>query len=271
MTTAGKCKLCTLDKELQDSHFIGRAVYKKLNEPAIKNPQPIVITSKGLKQSPVQLRDDLFCSDCEGIFNDGGEAWMHKRIATTSGFPLLDLFKAGQPILHEPDFILYDALTVPGVDCAAVLEYGMGVFFKAAVHTWKFEDGTSSHIDLSSERTEALRKFTHREAGFPDDMVLTVCISSNAKQMLSVLMPIGMGPESGEDERYYFYVNGVYYCLMIGSAIYPTMRSLSFHQSAAKPVFVGDEWADQALAIAKQLSKGAPASPKLREGLKPRP
>jgi hypothetical protein len=64
LTTLGRCKLCALDKNLQDSHFIGRAVYKKLNEPLIKNPQPIVITSKVLKQSPVQLRDDVFCSDC---------------------------------------------------------------------------------------------------------------------------------------------------------------------------------------------------------------
>jgi hypothetical protein len=128
-----------------------------------------------------------------------------------------------------------------------MLEYGMGVFFKAAVHTWECEDGTSSHIELSPERTEALRKFSRREADFPDDAVLTVCVSSKVQQMLCILMPIGMKPESGEEERFYFYVNGVYYCLMMGTAIYPTMRALSFHQSAAKPVFVGDEWATKHL------------------------
>jgi hypothetical protein len=102
-------------------------------------------------------------------------------------------------------------------------------------------------------------------------MVLTICLSSKAKQMLGVLMPIGMEPKSGEEERFYFYVNSVFYCLIMGPAIYPTMRALSFHQSAAKPVFVGDEWADQALTIANKLFKGVPASPKLKEGLKPRP
>jgi hypothetical protein len=30
MTTRGICKLCKLQKDLQDSHFIGKAVYKKL-------------------------------------------------------------------------------------------------------------------------------------------------------------------------------------------------------------------------------------------------
>jgi hypothetical protein len=71
MTKRGTCKLCMLEKDLQDSHFIGKAVYKKLMEPFIRNPQPIVITSENLKQSPVQLRDAVFCSDCEQIFNLG--------------------------------------------------------------------------------------------------------------------------------------------------------------------------------------------------------
>ena|SRR2546425_12432822 len=73
MTTPGICKLCTLEKDPQDSHFIGKAVYKKLMEPSIRNPQPIVITSKNFKQSPLQLRDDVFWFDCEQIFNSGGE------------------------------------------------------------------------------------------------------------------------------------------------------------------------------------------------------
>jgi len=43
MTTRGVCKLCTLEKDLQDSHFIGKAVYRKLKEPSIRSPRPIVI------------------------------------------------------------------------------------------------------------------------------------------------------------------------------------------------------------------------------------
>jgi len=68
MTTQRICKLCTLEKDLQDSHFIGKAVHKKLMEPSIRNPHPIVITSKNFKQSPLQLRDNVFCFDCEHRF-----------------------------------------------------------------------------------------------------------------------------------------------------------------------------------------------------------
>lgn len=152
LTTRGVCKLCTLEKDLHDSHFIGRVIYKKLMEPSIKNPQPVVITAKNVKQSPVQLRDDVFCSDCEQVFNWGGESWMHKHIATTTGFKLLDLFTGQKPIFNEPDLILYDAAKIPSVDCAAILEYGMGVFFKAAIHIWRFEDGSTSYIDRNGRK-----------------------------------------------------------------------------------------------------------------------
>lgn len=261
-----------LQKELQDSHFIGRAVYKKLMEPSLKNPQPVVITAKGLTQSPLQLRDDIFCSDCEQIFNSGGESWMHRHIATAAGFRLLDLFTDQAPLFNEPDFVLYDAAKNSSVDCAAILEYGAGVFFKAAVHTWRFEDGTSSHIDLGPERTEALRKFVHREATFPGDMVLTVCLSSKARQFWGVIPPLDMQPNGSEDERYYFYVSGVYYCLLVGASIDQKMRALAFNNSdVVRPILVGEEWAAQALGIMRNLVEGVAVSPKLKEGLKPKP
>jgi hypothetical protein len=265
VTKLGTCKLCTLKKELQDSHFIGKAVYKKLMEPSIKNPQPIVITSKNFKQSPVQLRDDVFCFDCEQIFNSGGESWMHRHIATTAGFKLLGLFNGQKPIAKEPDFALYDAATIPAVDCAAMLEYGTGVFFKSAVHTWNFDDGTSSHIDISQQQIEALRKFVHRETTFPQDMVLTVCLSSKAKQFLGFIPPIEM-----EDKKYYFYVSGVYYCLTTGAGIDSNLKAIAFNQSVAKPIFVGEEWGFQALGIIKNLANGVVPSPKLKDGLKPK-
>jgi hypothetical protein len=133
---------------------------------------------------------------------------------------------------------------VPSVDCAAILEYGVGVFFKSAVHTWRFEDGTSSHIDLGPERTEALRKFVHRDARFPDDMALTVCLSSKAKQFLGVIPPLEMQPQGTEERRYYFHVSGVYYCLLVGRSIDPKMRMIAFNNAGSiRPILIGDEWA----------------------------
>jgi hypothetical protein len=271
MTTRGICKLCLLEKELQDSHFIGRVVYKKLMEHSIRNPQPVVVTSESLRQSPQQLRDYVFCRDCEQLFNRGGESWMHRHIATASGFKLIDLFAGQTPIFDEPDFLLYDAGKIPAVDCSAILEYGAGVFFKSAAHTWKFEDGTTSHIELDSPLTEALRKFVHREGPFPRGMILTVCVSTKTKQFLGVIPPIGMEPTNAEELRYYFHVPGIYYCLIVGNTIDEKMNMLAFNRvGGTRPVLVSDDWAQQALNIIRDLAAGVSPSPKLKEGLKPR-
>jgi hypothetical protein len=57
----GICKLCPIDKDLQDSHFLGKIVYQKLSEPSLKNPTPVMITRDTAKQSPIQIRDHVFC------------------------------------------------------------------------------------------------------------------------------------------------------------------------------------------------------------------
>jgi hypothetical protein len=55
----GICKLCPMDKDLQDSHFLGKVVYQKLSEPSLKNPTPVMITRDTAKQSPIQIRDHV--------------------------------------------------------------------------------------------------------------------------------------------------------------------------------------------------------------------
>lgn len=117
----GKCKLCNLDKELMDSHFVGKAVYRRLNEPSLINPHPIIISSEGPRQSSNQVRDYVFCFDCEQIFNKKGESWVHGQIATTAGFPMLEPLKRYTPIFLEPDMGLFNASLVSEWDCEALL------------------------------------------------------------------------------------------------------------------------------------------------------
>jgi hypothetical protein len=132
----------------------------------------------------------------------------------------LDLFTRQTLIIDEPDFKMYDAAKIPSVDCPAMLEYGAGVFFKSAVHRWKFEDGTSSHIDLGPERTEALRKFVHREISVP---------RRHGAHGVSVLegqaIPWGHSADRYGDRGH-------------GAGIDTSMKALGFNQPLVKPVLV---------------------------------
>jgi hypothetical protein len=45
----GQCKLCLRTADLQMSHFIPKAMFKYIRDPAAPNPNPLVVTSKGPK------------------------------------------------------------------------------------------------------------------------------------------------------------------------------------------------------------------------------
>ena len=174
----GKCLLCHKTKELQDSHFIGKAVYRRLGEDSLRNPFPVLLGGGTMRQSSNQMRDYVFCFDCEQIFNLQGEGWVHGRIATVKGFPLFDSLKAYTPVFAEGDYAVYDAKAISEWDCAKLLHYGAGIFFKAGVHVWESE-GSKVSIDLGPDLDE-LRRFLLGQAAFPPDMALSISVAGNA-------------------------------------------------------------------------------------------
>lgn len=260
----GICKLCEREKELQDSHFVGKAVYKRLMEPSLDNPYPVIITSDYAKQSPTQVRDFVFCSDCEQIFNHRGEAWIHKRIATTGKFPLLDLFVGQRPIVAENGYKLYDGTRIPGLDCAALLHYGAGVFFKAAAYVWDFE-GLTTGIDLGTH-AESLRKFVLDGVDLPPDVVIGLSLASTPPRFLGFFPPVAM--DDPECVKYKFYVSGILYTLMVGHDIPKASRQRSFSVKGSKLVFLMDDVSDQGRDIMKQLAATSKVSPKLAKFMK---
>jgi hypothetical protein len=79
----GTCKLClTPEAELHDSHFLPRSFYALFrdgkNEPIRFSPESVYPTSK-------QIKDFVFCGDCEERFNRDGENWVRPLLPTVSG------------------------------------------------------------------------------------------------------------------------------------------------------------------------------------------
>jgi hypothetical protein len=263
----GVCKLCQSEKDLQDSHFVGKAVYKRLMEPSLSNPHPVTITSDSAKQSSKQLRDFAFCSDCEQIFNRRGEAWVHKRLAITGRFPLLDLFAGQTPLFAEDGYGLYDGSRIPDLDCAALLHYGAGVFFKAAAHQWNLE-GFRSGIDLG-DHFESLRRFVLDGIELPQDIVIGLSLASTPPKFLGFFPPVRMNDP--ECVKFKFYVSGILYTLMIGNDIPSASRQHSFSRPSSRLIFLLDDVSEQGRDIMRQLAAKSKPSPNLRELTKHRP
>jgi len=246
----GNCKLCNLDKDLQDSHFIGKAVYHRLNEPSLLNPHPIVISADGARQSSNQVRDYVFCYDCEQLFSRKGESWVHRQVATTVGFPLLEPLRRNKPIFLEPDMALYDATAISEWDCEALLHYGAGIFFKAGVHNWPAEGGKTK-IELG-RYLEPLRKFVLGQGAFPAEcMSLVLSIAGNSKPFLGYVPPVRV--RDRETHKYQYYVSGLMYTLMVGKTIPLNMDKLSLAWKSPTVVYVRDV-STQAIEMMKKMS-----------------
>ncbi len=69
----GNCKLCLMQKDLQDSHLLPAAMYKYIRVPLKRNPNPVIVGRKVTATSSRQVTDYLLCAECEELFNKNGE------------------------------------------------------------------------------------------------------------------------------------------------------------------------------------------------------
>jgi hypothetical protein len=259
----GICKLCGLDKELQDSHFVGKAVYRKANAPELENPSPVAFSRDKAQQSSMQLRDFVFCFDCEQIFNNRGERWIHQRIATTQDFKLLDLFTGQTPTVSQSDYKLFRCRDVSNLDCGAMLHYGAGIFFKAAVHKWVFEGDVTSYIEIDEEYVKALQSFVKNGVQLPQNILVVAGVASTKPRFLGFIPPVEMRASVGRE--FVFYVSGVLYWMKIGGHIDEAQGKISLSSSGYAFVFVNDDIESTAFSIMKTLATGSVPTERLRE------
>jgi hypothetical protein len=268
-TKPGKCPLCKRRRQLHDSHFIGRAIYKKLGADSLPNRNPVIVTSGLVDQSQSQLKDYAFCSDCESIFNLRGESWVHKHIATYEDYKLLELFNGVTPALKlGPNFNVFDGDQVPGLEFDKLFHYGLGVFFKAATRVWHV-DGNIAHITLNWEAREALRKAVYGNASLPKTMRMTIAIASQKHPFLGMITPDRM-QEPG-CLKFVFYVPGIFYTLFVGKRIPEMAKNAAAIRGIEKPIYLMPEASDNAKAIMKILSSTGLKSSRVQTLMKIKP
>src|ERR1700681_97881 len=95
----GICKLCLQKRDLQNSHFLPRGMYKKLRSQGKGNNDPCIVTARDFRRSSGQYTGYVFCKECEKRLNVRGENYA-MRILPPPGkrsFPLLEMLDAARP------------------------------------------------------------------------------------------------------------------------------------------------------------------------------
>jgi hypothetical protein len=229
-----KCPLCLEVKEVVSSHFMPAAMYEYCTPPG---GHPVAVTPKVVLESDRQLQDHLLCAACESCLNKGGESWVVPLLARLGGpFPFYDMLASIKPDSVEGDAKVYAAARNANIEVGKLIHFGMGIFFKGAVHSWS-GSRTEPWIDLGPY-TEPIRAFLRGEAGFPERMSLMVAVLPPPVKDISFCYPYR--DSTRNTFKYRFYGCGITFILTVGKGMTKEDRAVCFSFNPHHPIFVTD-------------------------------
>ena len=223
----GKCNLCLRTADLQNSHLMPASLYKKARIPGASNPNPTLITGKGIKQTSRQIRNYVLCRDCEQLFSKNGENYVMTQVfdGNTKTFPLLDVLRTATPSWSGPDFLGYDLASTPAIDRDQLGYFALSVFWRASVHIWREPGEEPVTIDLGKAYNETFRQYLLGQAGFPENVALLVIACTDALSQDTFCVP-SLGSRNLE-RTYSFMAKGLNFLMIIGKQLRePTAHEL---------------------------------------------
>jgi hypothetical protein len=187
----GKCKLCLLEKDLQESHLMPRALYRKARGSGQKgNQDPHLLRASGRRPSSYQVTDYVFCRECEQRFSKNGEEYVMGLVTRQDlRFPFLEMLDAIPTITKTEKWRMYSAAQTPNIDRAKIAYFALSLFWRASVHTWQMDDGEKVRIELGSKYNEEIRRYLLGEASIPHNAALLVTACTDRESQISFFMP----------------------------------------------------------------------------------
>jgi hypothetical protein len=224
----GLCALCHEEKELQDSHYIPRAFYRRSHATVGGQTVAPVMMNSGLTMyQAAQVKTYLLCSDCEQRFSRLGESWVGACSLQRDGvFPLRDLLLQQTPLpAPEAENPWYFGAYLPQLRAEALNYFAASVFWRGAVHSWS-RAAAEPELALPTQAVEDLRLFLLGKDPFPDKISILLEAHRNPEAMFNY--PRGL---SCEDEvRLTFTVYGLTFYLSMPTA-YPDGEPLALSLS----------------------------------------
>lgn len=257
-TAAVTCKLCLLDDaDLCDSHYMPRAMYKYNRAKQLKTPHPVMLSGNTARQGTDQVRDYVFCRECENHFRLNGERWVLANIPHDYGepFPLHAVANASTPTIIKTDRVLIPGRTTDGFEMDKLIYFGVSIFWRGAAHQWKLDGFEVPPVDLGAYQ-EPLRLFLIGKASFPADLFLTVMLWPYQKVPPAALMP-DFSPVQGW-QRYWFYITGIGFVLDFGPNVPKEIQTRSTSHSPEQLITMSKQFADMVWSLMKEWVSDTP-------------
>jgi hypothetical protein len=229
----GVCKLCLQLRELESSHLIQKALYRRFLKQS--GETPIVMTPALVTTTSKQVRDFVFCRECEGRFNVGGERYVMSQISDArKSFPLRDTLRGQTPTPVGP-FLQFSGHTA-GVDANKLAYYAVSMVWRGAVHVWKSMAGQVTGLTVKSYMEE-MRRYLLGETPLPANIYVFVLVCLDLVSQVQALSPFPVGGVS--EQRFELLVNGIFFQVGIDCPA-DVISNVCCVQAPGNPIFAGD-------------------------------
>jgi hypothetical protein len=237
MATIGRCRLCRNEAELQDSHFIPKAAYKRVRGEG-KNPHPLVVQTDKAFQTADQIRAHLLCSDCEQRLSKNGEdTFFQYCYQGKEKFKLLEMLHELNPVVNNDQYAIY---VLPKSDHRIIQQIGylgVSVLWKSSAHVWKDRDHIVPSIKLGSLYQEQIRQFLLEKAPFPEYAALVIEVSDFSNRLISAIGTPGTS-KPPTNHLHWIDLCGIRFNLFIGVRMPPQIKLLCVLASDQKCVLL---------------------------------
>lgn len=245
----GVCKLCKKAGQLDDSHLISKAIYKRLRSSKASNPNPVLISAGSAHQTSNQTKAHLLCRSCEQLLSSRGEKSIINLLSGEDrSSPIHDLLVEQNPSGRHGSAAVYAARGIPSIPIEPLAHFGLGVFWKASVDQWHAEKG-ELQINLGPYERRIREYLLNPDPScFPKGVALNVIVLPPPK--IPILIGIPVEAKKGEGFRNHrFYVPGIQFVLIVGK-LAPIESCLIMNPQ--NPIWVADI-EDQVNAIPQRV------------------
>jgi hypothetical protein len=128
--------LCSNDRELLESHFVPKALYR-LVRAGTKGAHPVLVSAEERRQTSRQAVQTLLCADCEKRFDRNGENWVLRHCYRGRGiFRLRELLSQALAVHTSEEETIYSAHAVQGLEVDSLVYFCASVVWRASVTDW---------------------------------------------------------------------------------------------------------------------------------------
>jgi hypothetical protein len=229
------CKLCLREADLQQSHYLGRALYKLSSD---DGELPVLVSQNLIVQGQKQVKEYVLCRDCEQRFNKMGEDYLMKMVNRKGGFRMMDLIRANPELRTEGEHTVYSAARMD-VDTDKLAYFALSTIWRGGAHIWRTFEGRATGGLQLGHHEERLRRHLCGEEPYPPGVVVKISVACDNTSQNSVWFP-RVNPDQQDATAYTLMTRGIWFDVAVGDSLPEYMYRSCCVGSPEKLIFVGN-------------------------------